>query len=153
MNIKKIAISNLLLLITLAAFTAWYVTDVYSASNKIENLIFILPISLAIFVMCAVEIVKQLLQPVAIVVAADESSNTRSVFIVMGLFAAYVLTLETLGFDLGTALFVGSFLYLQGEKSLVRIVLYSVVFSGVIAVFFANMLPYPMPMTFLATDY
>ena len=63
----------------------------------------------------------------------------------MGLFSAYVLTLNWLGFDVGTALFVGAFLWLQGERRLRWLVGYSLAFALVLTLFFSRMLPYPMP--------
>ena len=63
----------------------------------------------------------------------------------MGLFSAYVLTLGWLGFDVGTALFVGAFLWMQGERRIAWLAGYAVAFSLALTLFFSKMLPYPMP--------
>jgi hypothetical protein len=76
-----------------------------------------------------------------------------SVLPVIILFAVYVLSLEWVGFDVGTVLFVASFLFLQGERRVTWLIAYSLVFGILVALFFSYMLPYPMPMTFIATDY
>lgn len=52
-----------------------------------------------------------------------------------------------------TILFIGAFLILQKERHWWRITLYSIIFGLGIAGFFSQMLPYPMPMLFLLTDY
>ena len=61
------------------------------------------------------------------------------------LFAAYVITLDWLGFDVGTALFVGAFLWMQGERRKTWLVGYSLAFALTLTLFFSRMLPYPMP--------
>lgn len=151
MKFKKILIADLLVLLGLALFTAWYLWDAWAASSSVENMIFILPIAAVTLLMCVLELIKQLrAQPVA---DASKEESVLSVLPVIGLFALYVLSLEWLGFDLGTVLFIGAFLLLQGERRPVWLVAYSLVFGFAVALFFSNMLPYPMPMTFISTDY
>ena len=69
------------------------------------------------------------------------------------LFIAYVLSLDFLGFDVGTMLFIAGFLLLQGERRIKWIAGYSLSFSLLTALFFSTMLPYPMPMLLLASEY
>ncbi len=149
MNVQKNIWADLLVLFALAAFTVWYLINSWSASSSTENLIFILPISIVSLLMCGIECIKLLRkkQP------QEKSDPIGNTFFIMVLFAAYVLSLETLGFDLGTVLFIALFLLLQGERRIFWLLAYSVVFGALVAIFFSEMLPYPMPMVVLGTDY
>lgn len=151
MLFQKKIMADILVLLALAAFSSWYLIETYTASSKIENLIFIFPIGIAILSMCTLELIKQWRNgPTE---THDNRDPVGSVLAVMALFAVYVLSLEWLGFDLGTVLFVAAFLALQGERRIHWLVGYSLVFGSLVALFFSNMLPYPMPMTFIVTDY
>lgn len=151
MKFQKIVLADLLVLIGLALFSSWYLWEAWTASSQIENLIFILPIALLALILCSIEFIKQLF--IKKEKAEPALDSALAVFPVMVLFAVYVLSLEWLGFDLGTVLFVAAFLLLQGERRPIWLIAYSLVFGALVALFFSNMLPYPMPMTFLATDY
>jgi len=154
MKCKRIVYADLLVLLGLALFTSWYLYQAWSASSKIENLIFILPVAAITLLLCAFEAIKQVCSKAVNQAENEEQQESvLSVLPVMGLFAAYVLTLEWLGFDLGTVLFIAAFLLIQGERRPAWLVAYSLVFGALVALFFSNMLPYPMPMTFIATEY
>ncbi|MGH1542875.1 MAG: tripartite tricarboxylate transporter TctB family protein, partial [Arenicella sp.] len=125
MNVQKNIWADLLVLFALAAFTVWYLINSWSASSSTENLIFILPIAIVSLLMCGIECIKLLRkkQP------QEKSDPIGNTFFIMVLFAAYVLSLETLGFDLGTVLFIALFLLLQGERRIFWLLAYSVVFG------------------------
>jgi len=151
MNFRKIVLADLLVLCCLALFTTWYLYDAWSASSSAENLVFIVPISILTLIMCVLELGKQLFADSP--QANTEKDSVLSVLPVIGVFAGYVISLEWLGFDVGTVLFIAGFLFLQGERRIPWLIAYSLVFGVAVALFFSNMLPYPMPMTFIATDY
>jgi len=151
MKFEKRMLADLLVVLGLAGFVVWYLLEAWGASGKTENLILILPISVITLVLCALELFQQLRQGVT-----QEHQNREavsSVLPVMALFAGYVIALEWLGFDLATVIFVAAFLALQGERRAPWLVGYSVCFGMLVALFFSNMLPYPMPMSLLPTDY
>ncbi|WP_104400624.1 tripartite tricarboxylate transporter TctB family protein [Vibrio penaeicida] len=148
--------ADFVVVIVLALFVCWYTWDAYQASSTVENLILIVPIASIALVLCALEFARQ-----RVVKTVEKEQNTKpinnddlkSVLPIIGLFSAYVLSLETLGFDIATTLFVGVFLWIQKDRRLVWVVGYSVAFGLLMSTFFAQMLPYPMPMTLLPTDY
>ncbi len=72
------------------------------------------------------------------------------VFVVVVIVAVDVVIV---GFDVGTFLFIGVFLWLHGEKRIFWLLAYSFVFSASVALFFSTILPYPMPMLLLQTAY
>lgn len=68
---------------------------------------------------------------------------------VVGLFALYVLTLPWLGFDIGTAIFIAIFIWLQGERRWPWLLGYSIAFAFALSFTFSRLLPYDMPLSVL----
>lgn len=148
MTRRKIA--DLLVLGLLAALVVLYGIDAVQASTEVLNLIMILPLTVAVLILCAIQFF------VTLAPDRDEPAPReplRHVLPVMLLFAAYVLSLPWLGFDVGTFAFLCTFLWMNGERRLPWLLGYSVGFAGLMAFFFAKMLPYPMPMLLLGSAY
>ncbi|KAB7887290.1 tripartite tricarboxylate transporter TctB family protein [Poseidonibacter ostreae] len=141
-------IANSIVILCLATFVLWYAIDTHNASSSLENIILILPIAAIVLCLCIYEFFTQ-----KDISKEETKDSISSVIPVMILFTLYVLTLELLGFDVGTVLFLGLFLFFHGEKRLPWILGYSLVYGFIIAYFFSQMLPYPMPMMILPTDY
>ena len=148
-KLKGRSIADLCILLTLAGFSLFYLQDAWRASSHIYNLILVAPLCLIVFGLCLLEFTLSLRRDAA----APELEPLSGALPVVGLFAAYVLTLEWLGFDVGTALFVGSFLWLHGERRLPWLLGYALAFALAAGMFFSAMLPYPMPMLILPTEY
>ncbi|RXJ82557.1 tripartite tricarboxylate transporter TctB family protein [Arcobacter sp. F2176] len=146
MALSKEKIANSIVILCLAAFVLWYALNAHNASSSLENMILILPIAAITLCLCIFEFFTQKED-------LEKKDDFITVLPIMVLFAIYVFTLEYLGFDLGTVLFLAVSLYIHGEKRLPWVIGYSLVYGFVIAYFFSMMLPYPMPMTFLPTDY
>ncbi|MBT8148021.1 MAG: tripartite tricarboxylate transporter TctB family protein [Gammaproteobacteria bacterium] len=167
---------NLAVLLALFLYAAWYLWDTWQASTQIYNLIFVLPLTVSILLLCLLTFLKELLvmdsasQDVS--EAPEESTETKestetmestetvestetikstetATFKVVLLFVGYVVTLPWLGFDVGTFIFIALFLYLAGEKKWQWALGYSLVFAFSSALFFSYMLPYPMPLLLL----
>ena len=110
----------------------------------------VLPVTVIVLVLCLAQFVIELRGASK---EAPEREAVADVAPVIGLFAVYVLTLEWLGFDVGTTLFVASFLLLQGERRWHWLAGYSISLGFGLAWFFSAMLPYPMPMLLLQSAY
>jgi hypothetical protein len=136
-------IADLLVLVALAGLVVWYFIDARSASTHILNLILILPVTVLTLILCLVQCLRQLFGPPEKERALEP---VKSVLTVILLFVIYTLTLPWLGFDVGTCLFIGTFLWFHGERRWPWIGGYSVSFASVASLFFAAMLPYPLPM-------
>ena len=134
----------------LASLVTAYGIDSYSASTEILNLILVLPLTIIVLVLCLIQFVVELRDSTS---TAPARENVGEVAPVIGLFAVYVISLNWLGFDVGTALFVAAFLWLQGERRLPWLLGYSIALGFSLALFFSAMLPYPMPMLVLSTAY
>jgi putative tricarboxylic transport membrane protein len=140
----------LVVLLVLAGLVILYGLDAYSASSHVLNLILVLPVIAIVLVLCLVQFVIEIRDTEA---EAPARESVADVAPVIGLFAAYVLTLQWLGFDIGTLLFVAAFLWLQGERRWHRLIGYSISLRVGLALFFSAMLPYPMPMLILQSAY
>ena len=155
---------NLAVLLALFLYTAWYLWDTWQASTQIYNLIFVLPLTVSILLLCLLTFLKELLvadstaqdvseapeesTKTAGSIETEESTRTETFKVVL-LFVGYVVTLPWLGFDVGTFIFIALFLYLAGEKKWQWALGYSLVFAFSSALFFSYMLPYPMPLLLL----
>ena len=147
-KLNKNKIADLCVLLTLAGLVALYGVDAARASTHVLNLILVLP--LTIIVLCLVQFAMDVPH-----VRAEEDSKepVSTVLSVMALFTAYVLSLNWLGFDVGSFLFIGAFLWLHGERRWPWVIGYALSFAMLMALFFSTMLPYPMPMLVLETAY
>ena len=135
-------IADLVVLLVLAVMAALYCYDAISASTHVYNLILVLPLTVLVLGLCLAQFVVAVRSGEP---EAEPAESVREVFPVMLLFTAYVGSLNWLGFDVGTCLFTGAFLYMQGERRWPWLIGYSVAFAFVLTFFFQKMLPYPMP--------
>jgi hypothetical protein len=105
-----------------------------------------------VLTLCLVEFLGQLFwrrQPVE----TSPLESARSVAPIASLFAVYVLTLEWLGFDVGTALFLSASMWIHGERRWHWNVGYAISFAVITSLLFSRLLPYPMPMLVLPSSY
>lgn len=147
---KNHRVADLAVLLVLASLVILYGYDAYTASTDVLNLILVLPVIAIVLTLCFVQFLVEMRDGKA---ESPARESVADVAPVIGLFAAYVLTLEWLGFDIGTMLFVAAFLWLQGERRWYWLIGYSMSLSFGLALFFSAMLPYPMPMLLLQSAY
>ncbi|SDJ68175.1 tripartite tricarboxylate transporter TctB family protein [Billgrantia gudaonensis] len=149
MSAKKRDYGDLSILMALAVFTLWYLMDAIRVSSSVQNLLLILPLSLVVLAIVALEVVLRVKRGTLLQRLEEEAEPLHRTLPVVGLFAAYVISLETVGFDVATVLFVAAFLVLKGERKWPLLAGYSLAFGFGVAFFFAQMLPYPMHMLIL----
>lgn len=141
---------NLGVLLTISLFVIWYFYDANRALSSVENLLLIGPITVVTLGLCLAELIRYLREDE---VEDKGKENIKDVFPAMLIFTGYILSLEFLGFDIGTTLFVAIFLKIHGETKWKQLIIYSILFGFLVPYFFSQMLPYPMPMSILPTDY
>ncbi len=155
---KTRPIADFCVLLVLAALVSFYLVDAIRASADILNLILILPLSIIVLALCAAQFILNLrrnrrasprVEPVT--AEPEPASEHQHVAPAIAIFAAYVSTLPWLGFDVGTCLFLASFLWLQGERRWPWLIGYSLGLALALTVFFSRMLPYPMPLLLLGS--
>ena len=102
----------------------------------------VLPLTILVITICVIQFFLSLRAKTPLTRQNAEPANAWPAML---LFAAYVLSLNWLGFDVGTCLFTAAFLYQQGERRWLWLIGYAVAFALLVTVFFREMLPYPMP--------
>lgn len=143
-------LSDIAVLLILAALAIAYAVNWYSASSHILNTILVLPLTVLILICCAIQF---FLTPGELQDEPGQSEPAGDQLLMMALFAAYVISLNWLGFDAGTFLFLTASLWLHGERRWLWLIGYAFAFASLISVFFSAMLPYPMPMLILSSAY
>jgi hypothetical protein len=143
-------LADFVILLVLAGLVCVYCLDAIRASTHILNLIFVVPITTIVLVLCLVEFFvgapnKFTTEPV--------SETVTQILPVVGLFTGYVVSLQWLGFDVGTFVFLAAFLFLHGERRLAWLLGYSISIAWLLSVSFSKLLPYPMPLLILSPAY
>jgi len=130
--------------------SCWYLSDAYKASSSTENMLLILPAAIVVVSLCLWIIGRTLYD---LYRAASKEDDTEaeekkpvSVFAAMCILAAFVLSMDWIGFDAATCLFMIALMFLQGERRPIWLGGFSVVFAVLVSLFFEYMIPYPMPM-------
>ena len=147
-KMSKHRMADLIVLIGLMILVIIYCVDAVRASTNLLNLILVLPVTVIVLVLCLIQFFVSAPKTPSTTVVQDPLID---ILPVIALFALYVVALPWLGFDIGTCLFLGSFLWMHGERRWVWLLGYSISFAFVLAIFFSKMLPYPMPMMVLRT--
>lgn len=78
-------------------------------------------------------------------VGPDPFFNSRSATLLVLLTAAYLCALYFVSFSVATAPFLATAVYLFGERRVVRVIIYSVGFTGLLWFVFVNWLRVPLP--------
>lgn len=163
-------VSHALLVLCFLAATLWYLNDAIEASKRIENLIFVVPVAavtvvLAIYVLgrLAVKIRGALRRRPATserldsgVAEHDGAAPSPRDFLtrwraplVAILFTLYVATMNIIGFDVASFLFIAGCLVVQGERNPLVFIGYPLVFAALITHAFRLMVPYPFFTVFV----
>ena len=152
---------GLLAIFSLATLVFLY--DTLSESFRLENVIVILPISLLVILLCAVQTVsyfrrsrsessivndQNLAGQMVAVESGKQVLKQSRVPVFMALLGLYVLGLIYVAFDLSTFLFLFFALWLQGEKRLVFGAIYSAVLALALTWGLRYMVPFPFPTVF-----
>lgn len=140
---------DLILAVLVVILTVAYLIDAVAASTQIVNLIFIVPVAFGIFVISGYLIFAEISHAENTQLVNEEAVDYWPIYRAMALFVGYVLSLNWLGFDVGTALFIGVFLWAQGVRRIAPVLAFSFSLGFGLAAFFQFMLPYPMPMLVL----
>lgn len=133
--------------------SCWYLIDAYRASSRVENLLLILPAATVVILLCVwimgsfvyhtlkkTEVYRQK--------CAEQPAEKKkvSVFGAMCILSVYILIMDWIGFDVATFLFMVALMFLQGERRVVWLGGFSLLFALLVSLFFEYMIPYPMPM-------
>jgi len=125
--------------------------DVYRASSSVENILMIFPIgiiTIILFVIAVSVLVRKITKHNLTKDGAVQVFGRKELKIVisMTIYFLYSIAIIYIGFDIGTFLFIVAMLLLQGERSILKLILFPFIFSVLVSFFFSLMIPYPMPM-------
>lgn len=148
---------HIVLILLISGSALAYLIDARSTSTATNNIALVQPAAIVVFILAAIVLAQAIRRPPADPDDAgpqDKSaSDKRLELIRVGLlaaaFGAFALSLESLGFDLATLLFIAAGLYLCGERRVWVIGLYSVLFTLIVVSGYQMLVPFPFPMMVL----
>jgi len=148
---------HILLASAIAAASIWYFLDARNASGSIYNLIMIAPCAGTIVALYLATLVLEVRVHSHDIGQEPQTQSLRDLLqpasirngAMMMLLILYVLTLEPLGFELSSFLFLGLSLLLQGERRFGRIILFSLLFSAFATWLISTLSFTSIPTTFL----
>lgn len=150
----SVDLGHLLLLAFIAGWVIWYAIDARRASPFIENTVLIVPASMLALLLCAVVA----LQTVTVRLAdgrgtagTESGHDFRALALpagLMGLLGVYAVSLERIGFDLSTLLFVAGGMLVIGERRWKVVIPFAVIFSLAVVYGLKAILPLRMPTVF-----
>ncbi|AWB35376.1 tripartite tricarboxylate transporter TctB family protein [Orrella marina] len=173
--LKRMDWWHVIVILVISAAICLYLVDSINASSRVGNLVLILPASILGLGLCLLTlagIVREAIRgpsedvkvstPVAgesdqrgVDSSVDSPDEHSTVFerarplVMLALFAVYVLMIPYLGMDGSSALFLAAALIVNGERRLIFILGYSIIFAAVATYIFKSILPYPLHTLFI----
>ena len=124
---------NVAVAVGLACFVGWYLTETVQASTALHNLLLILPLSIMLFGLLAAVLLLTVRVGAKGLPLAERNSIRLPIGwkipVLMLWFGLYVATLPGLGFDVGSMLFCAACLITQGERRLLGLAGFSILFG------------------------
>jgi hypothetical protein len=142
---------HLALLAVIAAVVVVYLLDARATSLKVNNLLLVQPGSILALILVAL-VVPQCFKRIPLSEAEERKENLSDLGKVGALaaaFGAFVTTLEVVGFDVATFLFMVVGLFVCGERRWWLILVFSAVFTALLIYGYGAMIPFPFPLTVL----
>jgi hypothetical protein len=137
----------------LGGWCAWYCWDAWHASSDVENMILILPISIAAVVLYFFVLagcVHRVGPDEAEVVRADHMSPGGRVGLKiagsMALLAGFVIAGPTIGFDVASFVYMLLMMAFLGERRIAVLLIVPLVFSVTVIYCFGTLLATPLPV-------
>lgn len=156
---QRVDWGHLLLLLFICAVVVAYLLDARSVSLRVGNLALIQPAAILALILAAIVLPQCIRRPPdsESPEGAEEQVETPKetwrdlgkVAALAAAFGAFALSLETIGFDVATFIFVALGLYICGERRYWLIGLYSGVFTVAIVYGYQLLVPYPFPLLVL----
>lgn len=151
---RSVQWGHLALLVIIGLISISYLLDARATSLKINNLLLVQPAVLLALGFIAL-ILPQIF-PKRSASELDDKDTRRQkhleiarVAVLAAAFGGFVFSLETIGFDAATFLFVAAGLYICGERRYWVIAAYSAVFTVLVVYGYQQLVPYPFPMLLL----
>lgn len=144
---SRISGSHLILLLIIAAFTIFVNYSAIQASQKLFNLIVVVPSGLLILALVIFLLAKVLTGKAE--QTGEKDSNLVSDLVLLSAFGLFCLAMTNIGFDIATFIFVWLGIHLCGERNLFIPPVFSALFTLLLVKGFGALFPYPMPLLVL----
>ena len=145
---------HLLLLAFFAIVVLAYLIDARTTSLSLNNLLLVQPAAAMALLLIAL-VLPQIARKVPLSAVPDAAGKREKlvevvrVLMLAAAFGTFVLSLETVGFDVATFVFVAVGLFICGERRLWLIALYATVFTLLVVKGYQQLVPFPFPTSFL----
>ena len=150
---------HLLLLLLICGIVVAYLLDARATSLRTNNLLLVQPASILALILAAIvlpQCFRRRKGPAEDEAADDDTPAAKETWRDLGkvaamtaAFGAFALSLETVGFDVATFIFVALGIYICGERRLWLIAVFSAVFTAAIVYGYQLLVPYPFPLLVL----
>jgi len=149
-NHVAVDVPHLLVLFAILGFCGWYLADARAASTDVQNLLLIEPAAILAFVFGACILREAVSITRAPPTGFGRSRLRRSMLIsIIGsmlLLAAYVGSMDFIGFDVATAAYILAMLLLLGERRPAVLLIGPILFAAVAVIGFQAVVSIPMPL-------
>lgn len=143
---------HLLFVLLMLAFTVWYLTDAFMASRAATNLILILPVGVALTILCLAMValeLRALFRPSSAAGTdarvSGSSSEQLVKWIYAGSMAVFLVLIRQIGVELAAFLFMVADMRLLGAKSWTFTIVYSAAFSLILSYLFVSLMNLRLP--------
>ncbi len=141
---------HLALLAVIGGVVVAYLVDARGVSLRTNNLLLVQPTAILALILVAAVLPQCFRRvPEGEEAAAEPLSDLGRVGALAAAFAAFALSLETVGFDIATMLFMVVGLYICGERRWWLNLVFSAVFTVLLIYGYGAIIPFPFPLTIL----
>lgn len=139
----------------LAGWAVWYCWDAWHANASVENMIMILPVSaiaLVLYFFVIAGSIKRVGQANEQIVSSREPHSRRTAIRIAGsmaLLAAFVVAAPLVGFDVASFLYMLLMIVFLGERRILVLAIFPLLFTVVVIYCFGTLLATPLPVLIL----
>jgi len=144
---RRTDLPHALFLCAIAGWTIWYFLDARAASPDIQNLGLIAPAAAIVVILCGIGLAETITRTIAERTPLPWPF-ARRILGTMVLLGVYVLTMDRIGFDLATWLYILANLLFLGERRIWVLLAVPLGFTAVAIYAFGTILQTPLPLLF-----
>jgi hypothetical protein len=142
---------HLALLAVIAGVVIYYWMDTRATSLRLNNILLVQPASVLALLLVLLVLPQCFRRVASDAPEAQPTDFTElgKVALLTAAFGAFVFSLETIGFDIGTFLFMVVALFLCGERRWWVLLPFSAIFTTALIYGYGYLIPFPFPLTLL----
>ncbi|VVS98544.1 tripartite tricarboxylate transporter TctB family protein [Rhizobium sp. EC-SD404] len=149
---RRVVWGHLLLLTVIVGVVIAYLLDARGVSTRVNNLLLVQPAAILALILAALVlpgIFPKRGSPEEDELPKETKGDLLRVFALIGALAFLAFSLETIGFDIATFIFMVVALAICGERRIWVNLLFSVVFTVFLIYGYGTITPFPFPLTIL----